>query len=308
MAARAAIIRAEKRQEDARERLAKALDAHSSFLQARIAASRRIGASDGRGKAATSAEEQEEDLDNPRFLKRKLPGPSEGWKDSSGKPHRAHASSAAFCKRAAWIAWRLLDVLRESAEADPLNHDPRSRQKDVKLLKLIPLEVLKEKEGTIKVRLLLEYLLNDINEYSTALFLRHVHGQAVADLFAGDDLYGVDLSLPIHERVDKAKKQVAKEHAQATLAAAARGVSSGVGKRSGGRGKGGRRQQRQQQPQQRQQQQFNNQQQQGGRGGGGGGGNGGTGGVVGGATGGWQPPVCYGCGASGHFQRNCPNK
>ncbi len=57
----------------------------------------------------------------------------------------------------------------------------------------------------IQVSKLIEYLLNDINEYSTALYLRHVHGQAVVDLlFAGDDLYGVDMSLPIHERVEKA--------------------------------------------------------------------------------------------------------
>ena len=63
----------------------------------------------------------------------------------------------------------------------------------------------------------------------------HVHGQAVAYLFAGDDLYGVDMSLPIHERVEKAKKQVAKDRANATLAAAARGVSAGgIKKKSGG--------------------------------------------------------------------------
>ena len=62
----------------------------------------------------------------------------------------------------------------------------------------------------------------------------HVHGQAVAYLFAGDDLYGVDMSLPIHERVEKAKKQVAKDRANATLAAAARGVSAGgIKKKSG---------------------------------------------------------------------------
>jgi hypothetical protein len=63
--------------------------------------------------------------------------------------------------------------------------------------------VLKEKEKTIKVRKLIKYLLNDNNEYSTTLYLMHVHGQAVADLFAGDDLYGVDMSLPIRERVKK---------------------------------------------------------------------------------------------------------
>ena len=52
--------------------------------------------------------------------------------------------------------------------------------------------------------------MNDINEYSTALYLMHVHGQAVADLFAGDDLYGVDMSLPIHERVEKRRSMSQK--------------------------------------------------------------------------------------------------
>ncbi len=55
----------------------------------------------------------------------------------------------------------------------------------------------------------------------------HVHGQAVAYLFAGDELYGVDMSLPIHVRMKKAKKQVAKDRANATLAPVARGVSAG---------------------------------------------------------------------------------
>ena len=63
--------------------------------------------------------------------------------------------------------------------------------------------MLKEKEKTIKVRKPIEYLLNDINEYSTTLYLKHIHGQAVADLIAGDNLYGVDMSLPIHEWVKK---------------------------------------------------------------------------------------------------------
>ncbi len=148
-----------------------------------------LGAPDSWGKAPAAADEEEE-LVNPKFLKRKLSEPSEGWKDAAGKPHRAHASSAALCKRASWLAWRLLDVLRESTEADLDNADERNLVKEVKLQKLIPIEVLKEKEETIKVRKLIEYLLNDINEYSKTLYLRHVHGQAVAGLFAGDDLYG----------------------------------------------------------------------------------------------------------------------
>ena len=76
-------------------------------------------------------------------------------------------------------------------------------------------------------------------QHGTIEYLRHAHGQALADLFAGDDLYGVDMSLPKHERVKKAKKQVAKDRANANLAAVARGVSAGRRKKSGGRGRGG---------------------------------------------------------------------
>ncbi len=76
-------------------------------------------------------------------------------------------------------------MLRETAEANPTNADERELVKDVKLQKLIPLEVLIGKEETTKIKKLLEYLLNNINEYSTGLFLRHVHGQAVADQFWG---------------------------------------------------------------------------------------------------------------------------
>ena len=79
----------------------------------------------------------------------------------------------------------MVDVLRETAKANPTNVDERSLIKEVKLLKLIPIYLLKEKEKTIKVKKPIEYLLNDINEYSASMYLMHVHGQAVADLFAG---------------------------------------------------------------------------------------------------------------------------
>ena len=90
--------------------------------------------------------------------------------------------------------------------------------------------MLKGKEVKIKVRKVLEYLFTDINEYSTPLFLRHVHGQAVSDPLAGDDLYGDEASLPIHERVENSKNHVAKDRTQATLAAVTRGVSASGGK------------------------------------------------------------------------------
>ena len=75
---------------------------------------------------------------------------------------------------------------------------------NVKLLKLLHLKAFKEKEEMIWIRKLLEYVLNGINEYSAGLFLRHFHGNAVADLFEGNSLYGANVSLPIiHERVGK---------------------------------------------------------------------------------------------------------
>ena len=132
---RNALIRAEGRMINAHQRYGAAMDAHSSFLNARVEAARRLGASDSREKAALVVDEEEE-LVNPKFMKRKLPETSEGWKDSAGKPHRAHASSAAFCKRAPWIAWRLLDVLRESAELDPNNADERSQITLTRLYKI----------------------------------------------------------------------------------------------------------------------------------------------------------------------------
>jgi len=103
VASRNALIKAEGRLINARKRCGAAMDAHSSFLNARVEATRRLGASDSRGKVTIDIDEEEE-LVNPKLLKRKLPEPSEGWKDFAGKSHRAHASSAAFFKRASWIA------------------------------------------------------------------------------------------------------------------------------------------------------------------------------------------------------------
>jgi hypothetical protein len=67
-------------------------------------------------------------------------------------------------------------LLTESPEAEPDNADGRCLAKDVNFLKLVPIEVLKDKENSIKVKKLIEYLVNDINEYSTRLFLKHAYG------------------------------------------------------------------------------------------------------------------------------------
>ena len=70
--------------------------------------------------------------------------------------------------------------------------------------------------------------------------VRHVHGGAVADLVLGDDLFGVDRSLPLAQRVEAAKKRVAKETAQSALSSAAKGQSKGGGGGGGGNKSKGR--------------------------------------------------------------------
>ncbi len=68
MTARNALIRAEQRLFKAQERYGAALDAHSTFLNARVGAASRLGATDNRGKATTVLDEEEEPV-NPTFVK-----------------------------------------------------------------------------------------------------------------------------------------------------------------------------------------------------------------------------------------------
>ncbi len=70
-------MRAEHRLMVAHERYAAALDTHSRFVNARVEASARSVHVDKRGKAAATVDEEEE-LVNPKFLKRKLLEPSKG--------------------------------------------------------------------------------------------------------------------------------------------------------------------------------------------------------------------------------------
>ena len=74
--ARAAFARAEQHMSAARERLAIAVDNHSSFVIARIVRSRPLGVADERGNGSASATDEEELMDKPKLLKRKLTEPS----------------------------------------------------------------------------------------------------------------------------------------------------------------------------------------------------------------------------------------
>jgi len=93
VAARHALIRAEGRLINAQQSYGAALDAHSLFLNARFEATRRLGTSDSRGKATTDVDEEEELVD-PKFLKRKLPEPSECFRVSRTELTQARLLSA----------------------------------------------------------------------------------------------------------------------------------------------------------------------------------------------------------------------
>ena len=52
--------------------------------------------------------------------------------------------------------------------------------------------------------------LNYVHEAAHLVHLRHVYNNAVAKTFWGDDLFGVDRTIPIEDRVDNAWKRVQK--------------------------------------------------------------------------------------------------
>jgi len=44
-------------------------------------------------------------------MKRKLPEPRDGWKDATGKTHKAHLDSITFHKTLSAILWQLMDTV-----------------------------------------------------------------------------------------------------------------------------------------------------------------------------------------------------
>ena len=50
-----------------------------------------------------------------KILKRKLPEPREGWKDATGKTHRAHLDSITFYKTLSAILWQLMNMVHQQS-------------------------------------------------------------------------------------------------------------------------------------------------------------------------------------------------
>ena len=105
------------------------------------------------------------------------------------------------------------------------------------LAKLVPFKKLKEEWETFIVKKLLGIGLNCVNEAAHSLYIKHVYNGAAAETFLRDALLGVDITIPVEERVDNAVKRVHK----LTIAAKASVGQSSCGRSAFGSRGGGRR-------------------------------------------------------------------
>jgi hypothetical protein len=159
-----------------------------------------------------------------KIIKRKLPGPHNGWKDSAGKLHRAQSNAMSYQKTISAVLWQITNIVHQQNVPPGLRVTPTP---DVKLARLVPLAVIEYNITSYKVGQLLEMGLNYVHEASYAVYLKPVYNNTVAETFLGDDFFGADRSVPVEDIVDKAVKRVQK------LLAATKAAVGLTGKRVG---------------------------------------------------------------------------
>ena len=167
-------------------------------------------------------------------MKRKLPEPIDGWKDASGKTHRAHLDSITFHNSISAIFWQLMDIIHGQTCGGS------TPTPDVHLASLIPLVTMEENMQSYRVLELSQMGLNCVHESALSVYLKHVYNGTVAETFLGDNLFGADRTIPIEERVDNSVKRVQKLSTapKAAVGKTSCGGSSAV-KRGGAAGRGG---------------------------------------------------------------------
>ena len=198
--------------------LSNCLIAHSSASQAQAAATvaAALPATDITPLTTTAAEK--------KVIKRKLPEPRDGWKDSAGKLHRAHSDAMSYHKAISAILWQITDIVHSQSIPAGSVVTPTP---DVQLARLVPLSAIEDNIATYSLGQLLEMGLNHVHEASHAVYLKHVYNNTVAETFLGDELFGADRTVPVEDRVDKAVKRVQKLSAAAKAAVGLTGKGTG---------------------------------------------------------------------------------
>jgi hypothetical protein len=228
----------ERRYEAALVREANAIEKYTNFCVAEKSASQAQAAAaayaldKATGVATTTTAVPSTTSGRKKIMKRKLPEPSDGWKDQSSKQHRVHHETMLYHKQVSGICWKIMDIVHDQASNSSGELTPY-----VLLARLVPFKEMEEKKGTYTVKELLEMGLNCVHEAAHALYIKHVYNETVAETFTCDPLVGAARTIPIEDRVDSAVKRVQK---LSTAAKTAVGQSSRGGSTFGRRG-GGRR-------------------------------------------------------------------
>jgi hypothetical protein len=71
-----------------------------------------------------------------KVIRRKLPEPRDGWKDSAGKLHRAHSDAMSYHKAISAILWQITDIVHSQSIPAGSVVTPTP---DVQLARLVPL-------------------------------------------------------------------------------------------------------------------------------------------------------------------------
>ena len=112
-------------------------------------------------------------------MKRKLPKPHDGWKDATGKTHKAHLGSITFHKTWSAILWQLMDMVHQQTSGGSIPTP------DVLMATLIPLVTMEEHMQTYTVLELLQIGLNCVRESAHSVYLKHVSNGTVEEIFFG---------------------------------------------------------------------------------------------------------------------------
>jgi hypothetical protein len=111
-----------------------------------------------------------------KIIKRKLPEPRDGWKDSTFKLYRAHSDAMSYHKPMSAMLWRLVDIVHHQTNPGTTTPAP-----DVHLARLVPPTILEENISTYSVGQILEMSLNYVHEIAHAVYLKHVYNKTVVE-------------------------------------------------------------------------------------------------------------------------------